>query len=126
LTVDVGAAMETNRNRFEQLDEAWIAKYRAALNNTAVQQSRFTMICTSLTDARKTVVSQITRIVSGWTRTKAQKLLAPKEPVIVSESRTARRAVKRVEVSNKNGFKEAAAKPKRVQPLRPTQKYRTG
>ena len=118
--------METNRNRFEQLDEAWIAKYRAALNNTAVQQSRFTMICTSLTDARKTVVSQITRIVSGWTRTKAQKLLAPKEPVIVSESRTARRAVKRVEVSNKNGFKEAAAKPKRVQPLRPTQKYRTG
>jgi hypothetical protein len=121
--------METNQNRFEQLDEAWIAKYRAALNNTAVQQSRFTMICASLTDARKTVVSQIKqikRIVSGWPKTKAQKLLAPKEPVMVPESRTVRCAVKRVELSDKNGFKEAAAKPKRARPLRPTQKYRAG
>jgi hypothetical protein len=118
--------METNRNRFEQLDEAWITKYRAALNHTAVRQSRFTTICASLTDARKTVVSQITRIVSGWTKTKAQNLLAAKEPVVVSESRTAKRAVKRVELSDKNGFKEAPEKPRRTRPLRPTQKYRAG
>jgi len=118
--------METNQNRFEQLDEAWIAKYRAALNNTAVQQSLFTTIFASLTDARKTVVSQIERIVSSWTKARSQKLIAPKEPAMVSESRTARRAVKRVELSDKNGFKEAAATPKRARPLRPTQKYRAG
>lgn len=118
--------METKRNRFEQLDEAWIAKYRAAINKTGVQQSRFTMICASLTDVRKAVVSQIERIVSGWTKTNAQTSLTSKEIAMVSESQIPKRAMKQIERSDKNRTEEAAAKRKRVRPLRPTQKYRAG
>jgi hypothetical protein len=117
--------MNTNRTRFELLDEAWIAKYRAALSAAPVPQSRFTKIRASLTDARNALVSQLERILRDWSKTKRQKSSAANQPAVISASRIARRSVKRVELGNKNGFK-TAAKPKRPRPLLPTQKYRAG
>jgi hypothetical protein len=118
--------MKTNRTRFENLDEAWIAKYRAALDTTPVQQSRFTKTWASLTSTRNTLVSQLERILSGWTKRKKQRLPAANEPAVISESRTAKRSVERADPSDKNGFKKMAAKPKRARTLLPTQKYRVG
>jgi len=118
--------MNTNRTRFELLDEAWIAKYRAALSATPVPQSRFTKICASLTDARNALVSQLERILRDWSKTKRHKSSAANQPAVISGSRRARHSVKRVELGDKNGFKKTAAKRKRPRPLLPTQKYRAG
>jgi hypothetical protein len=119
--------MKTNRTRSEHLDEAWIAKYRAALNAPPVHQSRFTKTWVSLTSTRNTLFSQLERILSSWTKTKNQRLpAAANEPAAISESQTARCSVERVELSDKNGFKKTAAKPKRARTLLSTQKYRAG
>jgi hypothetical protein len=121
-----GTTMNTNRTRFEHLDEPWIAKYRAALCATPVPQSRFAKICASLRDARNTLLSQLQRILKDWSKTQRQKSSAANQPAVISSSRSARHSVKRIEVSDKNGFKRTAAKRKRPRPLLPTQKYRAG
>jgi len=118
--------MNTNRTRFELLDEAWIAKYRAALNATPVPQSHFMKICASLRDVRNTLVSQLERILRDWSQTKRQKSSAANQPAVISSSRSARHSVKRVELGNKNGFGKTTAKRKRPRPLLPTRKYRAG
>ena len=117
--------METNRIRLEQPDEAWIAKYRAALDTNPVQQSHFTRLRESLTDAGHTLVTQMRTVVGSWNRDKKKQPLSANGPVAASETRTALRETKRVEMSGENRFDVAAAKPKPPRPL-PARKYRAG
>jgi hypothetical protein len=120
-----GTAMETNRIRLEQSDEAWIAKYRAALDTMPLQKSHFMRLCGSLTGAGSTLVSQIRTIVSSWNRDIGRQSLSVNQLVAASQSRTATREVTRVEVIDEIESVEAAQKPKPVRPL-PARKYRAG
>ena len=118
--------METNRIHLEQSDEAWIAKYRAALDTMPLQQSHFMRLCESLTDAGHTLVTQMRTVVGAWNRDKKKQPLSANGLLAAAESRTATREAKRVDVRDENEFQEAAAKPKPVRTLRPTRKYRAG
>ncbi len=117
--------MQTNQTRFENLDEVWIAKYRAAMN-TPVPQSRFKSMCALLASARRNLVWQIEGIVGAWKGAMKAKLLSANDAVVISKAGIPALAVKRAEVRAENRFQEAVAKPKRPRPLRASHKYRAG
>lgn len=117
--------METNRTRCEHLDEAWISKYRAAMD-TPASQSRLKRMRTFLARARQDLASQIEVIVGVWTKGKKAKLFSANELAAVSARRVQARSVKGVELDERSGVQEEVAKPKPARPLPPSQKYRAG
>jgi len=56
--------MATNRTHLKDAEEAWIAKYRAALKNIPVEQSRSTRVREALNRAHTITVSHIGRILA--------------------------------------------------------------
>jgi hypothetical protein len=58
--------MANDRAHLKNTEELWIAKYRAALKEVSVQQSRFMRVRVGLCNARNIVISQIGRIVNNW------------------------------------------------------------
>jgi hypothetical protein len=73
--------MATDRTHFNQTEEEWIAKYRAALKEIPVQPSRSTKVRDALNRAHSTTISRISRMFarpldpSRW-----EKTAQPSEP----------------------------------------------
>jgi hypothetical protein len=86
--------MAMDRTPLKDAEEAWIAKYRSALKDIPVQQSRSTRFHEALHRAHSIIVSQLAGILTGsldpsrW-REVRKSVQSPK-PVPVSQSQTTR------------------------------------
>jgi hypothetical protein len=123
-----------NRAHSENADEVWIAKYRAALKDTPVQQSRFMRVHAVLNNARNIVSSHIGGILHRWTQTQkpvpssASGLKTvdypSSKPTLISKPQTSTRKINRAESSGKQPSKKATATTGRLRPPRSTNEYR--
>ena len=65
-TRDLGLNMTKDRAHLNDADEAWIAKYRAALNDNPIQPSRSMRVRAVLQSAQNVAISKISRILARW------------------------------------------------------------
>jgi hypothetical protein len=98
-----------DRTHWENAEESWIAKYRAALKDAPVEQSRFMRVCVALTSARDTVISQVGRILTRWTQAKRKGPASSSNPAPISEPRNSTREMNRAESSGKPPSKKTTA-----------------
>jgi hypothetical protein len=68
--------MDVNYSRVESVDEAWILKYRAALNNVPVEEPRFAKTLDALRAFRTKVMTHMNQVL--LTVRKPKLLPAPK------------------------------------------------
>lgn len=113
---------DIDRTHLENADEAWIAKYRAAVKGTPIQRSRFMRVRVGLTSAHNMVISRIGRIL-GRGQTQRQRPAPAPEPVPVPGLRTSIGKVNRAESNGTQPPKKATATTKRSRPLRSMNKY---
>ncbi len=84
--------MSMDRTPLKDAEEAWIAKYRSALKDIPVQQSRSTRFHEALNRAHSIIVSHVARILAGsldpsrWKRLKRP--VQSSKPVPVSQPQT--------------------------------------
>jgi len=65
--------MKIDQTHLERCDDdAWIEKYRAALNNTPTGPSRLMRVREALTHARSIISGHIDRILDGWNKAQSR------------------------------------------------------
>ena len=77
--------MTRDRTHLKDADEAWIAKYRAALEQDPVEQSRYMKVREALNLAHTLALSHISRILDRWPRAHLQRSAQSSEPPPVSQ-----------------------------------------
>ena len=81
-TLELGLNMTKDRAQLKDADEAWIAKYRAALNDNPIQPSRSARVRALLQSAQNLAISKISQILAGWNGARRQQ----RRPVASSEA----------------------------------------
>jgi len=85
--------MAMDRTPVKEAEEAWIAKYRSALKDIPVQQSRSTRFHEALNRAHSIMVSCLAGILAGSldpVRWKRKRSVQPSRPMPVSQPQTPR------------------------------------
>jgi hypothetical protein len=77
--------MESDRTLLVNTDEAWIAKYRAALKAPPIQQPGLMRVRVALNNAHNIFISHIDKIFDHWTQARWQKPAPPSELVLIPE-----------------------------------------
>jgi len=80
---NVGFEMTTDRIHLKDADEAWIAKYRAAVKEVPVKRSRSSKIRQALNQAHTLVFSCVNRIRDRWLPARSQSSAQPPEASVV-------------------------------------------
>jgi hypothetical protein len=80
---NVGFEMTTDRIHLKDADEAWIAKYRAAVKEDPVKRSRSSKIRQALNQAHTLVFSRLNRILDRWLPGRSQSSAQPPETSVV-------------------------------------------
>jgi hypothetical protein len=88
--------MAMDRTPLKDAEEAWIAKYRSALKDIPVQQSRSTRFHEALHRAHSIIVSCIAAILAGWLHPgrwkEFRRSVQSSKPMPVSQLQTTRNA----------------------------------
>jgi|SRR5580700_1039624 hypothetical protein len=88
--------MAMARTPLNDAEEAWIAKYRSALKDIPVQQSRSTRFHEALHRAHSIIVSCIAAILAGWLHPgrwkEFRRSVQSSKPMPVSQLQTTRNA----------------------------------
>jgi hypothetical protein len=100
--------MEIDRSRLNA-EEAWIAKYRAALTVPPIQPSRLMKVRVALNSAHGVLIAHMEQILERWTHARWRRPAASSEPVLVPEPQTLTRKMNRVECSGKQPSKKVTA-----------------